>query len=70
MALDLNTSLQEAEQAYHRLMTGQSAVEFRDSNGELVRYSAVSATKLAGYILLLKSQLGIPTSVGPMRVWF
>lgn len=70
MALDLNTALQEAEQAYHRLLTGQSAVEFRDSNGELVRYSAVSRQALAGYILQLKSQLGIATNIGPMRVWF
>lgn len=70
MALDLNTALQDAEQAYHRLMTGQSAVEFRDSNGELVRYSAISATKLMGYILSLKQQLGIATNTGPMRAWF
>lgn len=70
MALDLNTALQDAEQAYHRLMTGQSAVEFRDSNGELVRYSAISANKLLGYILSLKSQLGVATNIGPMRAWF
>lgn len=68
MAIDLTVALQEAETAYHRLMTGQSAVEFRDSNGESVRYSAVSATKLMGYILSLKIQLGQP--VGPMRVHF
>lgn len=68
MAIDLTVALQEAETAYHRLMTGQSAVEFRDSNGESVRYSAVSATKLMGYILSLKIQLGQP--VGPMRVRF
>lgn len=70
MAMDLNTALQDAEQAYHRLMTGQSAVEFRDSNGELVRYSAISANRLMGYILSLKSQLGLATNVGPMRAWF
>ena len=70
MALDLNTALQDAEQAYHRLMTGQSAVEFRDSNGELVRYSAISANRLMGYILSLKQQLGLASNVGPMRVWF
>lgn len=70
MALDLNTALAEAEQAYHNLMTGRSAVEFRDSNGELVRYSAVSATKLQGYILSLKQQLGIATNIGPMTPWF
>lgn len=70
MALDLKTALQDAEQAYHRLMTGQSAVEFRDSNGELVRYSAVSAVRLQGYILQLRQQLGLATNIGPMRAWF
>lgn len=70
MALDLNTALQDAEQAYHRLMTGQSAVEFRDSNGELVRYSAISANRLMGYILSLKQQLGLASNIGPMRAWF
>lgn len=70
MAMDLNTALQEAEAALHRLMTGQSAVEFRDSNGELVRYSAVSRIGLMGYILQLKQQLGIAGNTGPMRPWF
>lgn len=70
MAIDLNVALQEAETAYHRLVTGQSAVEFRDSNGESVRYSAISANQLKGYILGLKMQLGIATNIGPMRVRF
>ena len=70
MALDLNTALQEAEQAYHRLLTGQSAVQFRDSNGELVQYSAISRQALAGYILQLKAQLGQLPNIGPMRAWF
>lgn len=70
MAIDLNVALQEAETAYHRLVTGQSAVEFRDSNGEMVRYSAISANQLKGYILSLKMRLGIATNIGPMRVRF
>lgn len=72
MAIDLNVALQEAESAYHRLMTGQSAVEFRDFNGELIRYSAISANKLQAYILDLKMKLGLiaPGSIGPMRAWF
>ena len=70
MAVDLNILLQEAETAYHRLMTGQAAVEFRDSNGEMVRYSAISANKLNAYILSLKMQLGIPVAIAPMRVWY
>lgn len=70
MAIDLTVALQEAETAYHRLVTGQSAVEFRDSNGESVRYSAISANQLKGYILSLKMQLGVVTNPGPMRVRF
>lgn len=68
--IDLTVALQEAETAYHRLVTGQSAVEFRDSNGESIRYSAISANQLKGYILSLKMQLGIHTGLGPMRVRF
>lgn len=67
---DLTVLLNEAEAAYHRLMTGASMVELRDSNGESIRYSAISANKLQGYILSLKMQLGMPTGLGPMRVRF
>lgn len=70
MAVDLNIQLEEAEAAYHRLLTGQAAVEFRDSNGEMVRYSATNANRLLGYILSLKRQLGLPTGIAPMRVLF
>ncbi len=70
MSVELQNQLKEAESAYHRLMTGQSVVMFKDSNGEQVQYSAVSANKLLGYILSLKQQLGLPTGIGPMRAWF
>lgn len=72
MAVDLQVLLQEAEQAYHRLMIGTSAVEFRDQNGELVRYSPANAARLRAYIDSLRSQLGlIPHgSTGPARAWF
>lgn len=70
MSVELQKQLQEAEQAYHRLMTGASVVLFKDSNGETVQYSAVSANKLLGYIMSLKQQLGRLPHAGPMRVWF
>lgn len=70
MATDLKEVLAQAEQAYHRLMTGQSVVEFRDQNGETIRYSAVSAFRLQGYILDLQRQLGMMPKAGPMRAWF
>lgn len=61
--------LAEAELAYHKLLTGRSMVEFRDQNGELMRYTQPSATRLAAYIQQLKTQLGV-SSAGPMRVFF
>jgi hypothetical protein len=67
--MTLNERLIEAEDAYHQIMTGQSVVEFRDQNGELVRYSAVNANRLAAYIQSLKIQLG-QTGSAPMGVWY
>lgn len=67
---ELTQYLADAKKAYHRLVTGASAVEFRDSNGESVRYSAISANQLKGYILSLEQQLGLGSSGGPMRVRF
>ena len=68
--MDLNQALQEAETAYHKLLTGRSAVEFRDSNGELVQYQPINSAKLAAYIQSLKQQLGLLPGSGPMRVFF
>ena len=63
--------LQEARTAYHALMTGQSIVEFRDQNGETVKYGQANANKLAIYIQQLEQQLGQTTAPrGPMEPWF
>lgn len=72
MAADLQARLQEAELAYHRLMTGQSAAEFRDQNGELVRYTPANASRLLAYITSLKAQLGLlpAGALAPARAWF
>jgi len=72
VALDLNIALEEAEAAYHALMTGQSVAEIRDQNGELVRYSPANAAKLLAYITTLKSKLGLtsPCTIGPAGAWF
>lgn len=53
----LQTRLAEAEAAYHRLMSGQSARVVVDQNGERVEFSSVSAGSLYAYILRLKTQL-------------
>lgn len=70
MTIEIKVALKEAEQAYHKLMIGQSAVEFRDQNGEMIRYSAVSAPRLLGYIASLKRQLGLASNSSPMKAWF
>jgi hypothetical protein len=65
------TMLDQAIQALHDLRIGKAVVEFRDQNGEVVRYSRATAGDLAAYIEELKRQLGLLTvSTGPMRVWF
>lgn len=72
MAVDLETRLAEAEDAYHALMTGQSVAELKDQNGEAIRYTPASAPRLLAYITSLKQQLGLitPGSLGPARGWF
>jgi hypothetical protein len=63
--------LVEAESAYHALMMGRSAVEVRDSSGEMVVYQRANAAQLAAYIEKLKLEVaGTPSARGPMGVWF
>jgi hypothetical protein len=65
----LRERLDEAEQAYHDLQTGKAVVEFRDGNGEQVRYTAANRGALSRYIESLKSQIA-GTQAGPMRPFF
>lgn len=63
--------LDDARAAYHRLMTGAAIAEFRDQNGETIKYSATNKGALQAYIARLEAQLGqavVPT--GPIRVFF
>lgn len=57
--------LYEAENAYHELMLGKAVVEFRDANGESMRYDRASAPRLLAYIERLKTQIAAVAS-GPM----
>jgi hypothetical protein len=66
----LQSRLDEAETAYHDLCLGKQLVEFRDSNGEQVRYTATNRAALAAYIADLKRQLGDCTGLAPMRPMF
>jgi hypothetical protein len=67
--MTLFEKLEEAENAYHALQCGRSAVEVRDQNGESVRYTAANAGRLYVYITDLKQQINGATDVvsGPMR---
>lgn len=59
--------LDQAEAAYHDLVTGRMARVFVDQNGERVEYNPASSRTLAQYIQELKRQLGATN--GPMRVF-
>lgn len=50
--------LLEAEAAYHRLSTGASVAEVRDSDGSGVKYRPADLPALARYIADLKRQIG------------
>lgn len=63
----LQTRLAEAEAAYHRLMSGQSARVVVDQNGERVEFSSVSAGSLYAYIARLRAELA-PLLGCPVRV--
>lgn len=54
---ELQGYLAEAEAAFRALVTGKSAVEFRDSNGESVRYTTANVRSLKAYIAELKAQI-------------
>jgi hypothetical protein len=69
----LAEKLAAAEDAYHALMIGQSAVIVVDSNGERVEYNRANASKLAAYIEELKRQIAAgstPRRSGPAGAIF
>lgn len=62
----LQERLEAAETAYHKLMLGELARVYVDSNGERVEYTATNASKLARYIEELKAQIA-GAYAGPLR---
>lgn len=69
----LTTWLTEAYAAQHRLMMGAQEVQVRDSNGDQVTFNSANASRLANYILWLKSELAglaAPPIRGPLRPIF
>ena len=65
-ALTLQQKLDEAEAAYHNLMTGNMARVVVDQNGERVEFTATNASRLYQYIEQLKALINPPT-VNPNR---
>lgn len=62
----LKERLNEAEAALHALQLGRSAVEVRDQNGEMVRYTPANRAALSAYIQTLKQQLDSNSVSGPL----
>ena len=58
---DLQTRLDEAETAYHRLVTGTKAVSIK-KDGREVTYTTATVSQLRTYIESLKRQLNIVSS--------
>jgi hypothetical protein len=66
---ELQSRLNEAESAYHALMTGKSAVQVAYENGSAT-YTQADKTNLRAYIQELKSQLGIGGGRSSINVRF
>lgn len=69
MPLTLQQKLDEAEAAYHKLMTGTMARVVVDKDGTRVEFTMSTAPRLYAYIQDLKTQLGLiggtPPNYGP-----
>lgn len=74
----LKSDIAAAQDAYHKLVTGQSVRVFVDQNGERVEYAAANARTLLNYISTLQQQLangdcggiGISTVTRPVGFLF
>lgn len=68
----LQTRLEQAESAYHDIMTGTAVRRFVDQNGEQVEYSRANVAQLSAYIEKLRAQIAeadgsTPAYRGPLR---
>lgn len=70
MALTNAQKLEEAETAYHDLVTGAKARVVVDQNGERVEFTPANRAALAQYIEKLKELVtGVQRVTGPLKVW-
>lgn len=71
MALTPAQKLEDAEKAYHDLLTGRALRVVVDRNGERVEFTAANRQMLKAYIDELRTQLGLGgSSNGPLQFLF
>lgn len=71
MALTTQQKLDDAEKAYHDLLTGCALRVVVDRNGERVEFTGANRQMLKAYIDELRTALGLnPTSGGPLQFLF
>lgn len=71
MALTTEQKLEEAEKAYHDLLTGRALRVVVDRNGERVEFTAANRQMLKIYIDELRKELGLNNSSnGPLQFLF
>lgn len=63
--------LEEAQKAYHQLLTGGGVQRVQDQSGESITYTTANAGRLKAYIEELKLEVaGTTVSRGPIRPVF
>jgi gpW len=62
MALTIQQQYDEAQTAYHKLMTGTAARVVVDTDGSRVEFTVANASKLYAYIQTLAAQLPATTT--------
>lgn len=68
--MTLAEKLQQAESAYHKLVTGTQARVVVDQNGERVEFTAANAARLRMYIEELKAEAQGRNFGAPAQVFF
>lgn len=63
-------ALEAAKSAQHDLLTGGAVAEFKDQNGETVRYTTANRFALASYINSLEAKVSGGSAIRPMTVTF
>jgi len=66
--MKLLTRLEEAEDAYHKLLMGTQARVFVDQNGERVEYKTTDSGRLRQYIERLRFECDPSTQRGPLEM--